>query len=150
MATALGSRRDPFLAFNFLVEIQGLVVGGFREVRGLESHVEVKEFAEGGRNGYLHRIPGETRYPNLVLTRGLTDRDELWGWYQDVCKGLIVRRNATIVLLDSARRRVIGWDILGALPVRWTGPTLDANRGTEVAAESIELVHQGILRPVQG
>lgn len=150
MPAALGTRKDPFFAFNFLVEIQGLVVGGFREVRGLESHVEVKEFSEGGRNGYLHKIPGETRYPNLVLTRGLTDLDEMWGWYQDVCKGRIVRRNATIVLLDSARQRVMGWDILGALPVKWTGPALDAMRGTEVAVEVVELVHQGILRPVRG
>src|SRR5689334_3242001 len=57
---ALGVRQDPYMAFNFLVEINGLLAGGFRDVKGLESHVEVKEYAEGGLNGYIHRIPGET------------------------------------------------------------------------------------------
>ena len=32
---ALGVRLDPYLGCNFLVEIEGLLAGGFREVRGL-------------------------------------------------------------------------------------------------------------------
>src|SRR5262245_29877385 len=85
---ALGRRLDPYLAFNFVVEIEGLLTGGFKEVRGLESNVEIKEYAEGGVNGYIHKIPGETRYPNLVLSRGLTDIDSLWSWYNDVSRGV--------------------------------------------------------------
>jgi phage tail-like protein len=144
---ALGVRLDPYIAYNFLVEIDGLLVGGFREVRGLESNVEVKEYAEGGVNEYLHKIPGETRYPNLVLSRGLTDLDTLWGWYDDVSRGIVKRRNATLMLLDSRRLPAMWWDVRGALPVKWTGPTFDATRGGEVAVESIELVHQGLVKP---
>jgi len=40
-AGALGVRLDPYLGYNFLVEIDGLLAGGFREVRGLESSVEM-------------------------------------------------------------------------------------------------------------
>lgn len=144
---ALGVRSDPYLSFNFLVEIEGLVAGGFREVRGLESNVEIKEHAEGGVNGFLHKIPGERRYPALVLTRGLTDLDVLWSWYDDVSRGLIRRRNVTIMLLDGRRLPVMWWDIEKALPVKWTGPTFDATRGAEVAVESVELVHRGIGKP---
>ena len=142
-----GVRLDPYLGVNFFVEIDGLVAGGFREVHGLESNVEVKEFAEGGVNGYLHKLPGETRYPNLVLSRGLTDVDTLWGWYDDVTRGVVQRRNITVLLLDNQRQPAMWWNVRDALPVKWVGPRLDANGGNEVAAESIELVHRGIVKP---
>ena len=34
---------NPYTAFNFLVEIQGLVVGGFSEVSGLQAETETEE-----------------------------------------------------------------------------------------------------------
>ena len=145
-AGALGVRLDPYHGFNFFVEIDGLLCGGFREVRGLESSVEVKSYAEGGVNGFQHMLPGETRYPNLVLSRGLTDLDTLWGWYDDVSQGIIKRRNLTILLLDARKLPAMWWDVRAALPVKWTGPALNA-ASTEVATESIELVHRGITKP---
>ena len=39
------------------------------------------------------------------------------------------------------------WDVRDALPVKWTGPQLQAASGTEVATEAIELVHRGITKP---
>jgi phage tail-like protein len=142
-----GVRLDPYLGYNFLVEVDGLLVGGFREVRGLEASVEVKEYAEGGENGYVHKLPGETRYPNLVLSRGLTDLDTLWVWFNDVSTGIITRRNISILLLDQERIPAMWWDVRDALPVRWSGPQMNAAGGSEVATESIELVHRGITKP---
>lgn len=142
-----GARVDPYLGYNFLVEIEGLVAGGFREVRGLESSVEVKDYAEGGVNGFLHQLPGPTRYPRLVLSRGVTDVDTLWAWYDEVTQGVIRRRNMTLMLLDGQRAPVMWWDIRKALPVRWVGPTFNAASEAEVATESVELVHQGIVKP---
>ena len=147
-AGALGMRLDPYHGFNFYVEIDALLVGAFREVRGLESSVEVKSYAEGGVNGYQHMLPGETRYPNIVLSRGLTDLDTMWGWYDDVSQGIIKRRNMTIMVLDARMRPAMWWDVRAALPVKWTGPTLNAT-STEVATESIELVHRGITKPAR-
>jgi phage tail-like protein len=146
-AGALGVRLDPYHGFNFFVEIDGLLAGGFREVRGLESSVEVKAYAEGGVNGFQHMLPGETRYPNLVLSRGLTDLDTLWGWYDDVSQGVIKRRNLSILLLDARRLPAMWWDVRAALPIKWTGPALNASSGSEVVTESIELVHRGIVKP---
>jgi phage tail-like protein len=142
-----GIRLDPYLGYNFLVEVDGILVGGFREVRGLEASVEVRDYAEGGENGYLHRLPGETRYPNLVLSRGLTDLDTLWVWFNDVSQGVIQRRNISILLLDQERLPAMWWDVRDALPIKWAGPQLQAASGTEVATESIELVHRGITKP---
>lgn len=146
-AGALGIRLDPYVTCNFLVEIDGLLAGGFREVRGLESSIEIKEYAEGGVNGYIHKLPGETRYPNLVLSRGFTDLDTLWGWYDDVSRGVIKRRNLTLLLLDGRKLPVAWWNVRAALPVKWNGPAFNASAGSEVATESIELVHRGISKP---
>lgn len=142
---AIGERADPYLNFHFLVEIEGLVVGGFSEVSGLQVEIEVQEYREGGMNEYIHKLAGPTRYPsNLVLKRGLTDA-ALWIWHQEGRKGAIRRRNGSIVLLDSAGVEKWRWNFLGAYPVRWLGPDLRGG-SNEVAVETLELVHHGLSK----
>jgi phage tail-like protein len=145
---ATGVRVDPYLAFNFLAEFKGLVVGGFSEISGLEVETDVTEYQEGGLNEYVHRLPGPTRYPsNVVLSHGLTDIESMWSWHQDVVSGKIKRRNGTIYLLDPQRIPVMWWDIKEAYPVKWTGPRFDG-QSAAVAVESLELVHRGISKPL--
>lgn len=140
---ALGSRRDPYLSFNFLVEMEGLTVGGFSDVSGLNAEIELHDYREGGVNGYVHRLAGPARYPaNLVLKHGMTDDPTLWLWHRDVREGIITRRNLTIILLDAVRVPVRHWHIEGAYPVKWVGPDLRADSNT-VALETLELVHCG-------
>jgi phage tail-like protein len=140
----LGVRGDPYAGFSFLVEIEGLLVGGFSEVSGLQVETEVQSYREGGLNAYVHKLPGPAHYPqNLVLKRGLTDVDTLWSWCQDVARGEIQRRNGTIYLLGRGGRPAIAWNFLGAYPVRWAGPEFRAG-SANVAFETIELVHHGI------
>ena len=141
---AIGDRADPYLALGFLVEIEGLVTGGFAEVTGLQSELEVQDYREGGVNGHIHRLAGPARYPsNLVLRRGLGDIDALWRWYQDVANGIVRRRNGSIVVLDAAGRERRRWNFVGAYPVRWIGPELRAGTAA-VAIETLELVHRGL------
>lgn len=143
----LGIRNDPYLSFNFLVEIEGLLVGGFTDVTGLQVETEVKEYREGGVNEYVHKFAGPTRYPaNLTLKRGLTDIETFWSWHQDVTTRKIERKNGTIYLLDRQRLPAMWWDFQEAMPVKWTGPDLQAGSNT-VAVESVELVHRGISKP---
>jgi phage tail-like protein len=142
----LGHRKDPYLTFNFLVEIKGLVVGGFSEVSGLQVEIEVEDYREGGLNDYIHKLAGPTRYPsNLVLKHGLTDVDGLWKWQREVTQGVIKRKNGSIVLLDSTGEERWRWNFSGAYPVRWVGPELRAGTA-DVAVETIELVHRGLTK----
>lgn len=142
-----GRRLDPYLGFNFLVEIEGLIVGGFSEVSGLESSIEVETRREGGLNSFAHQLPGPASYANLTLTRGLTDVSTLWNWYHSVTQGIIQRKNGTIMLLDQQDIPVMWWDFRNAYPVRWAGPRLNAS-SSEVAVEHLELAHEGITRPL--
>jgi phage tail-like protein len=142
----VGQRTDPFLAFNFLVEIDDLVVGGFSEVSGLQVEIEVHDYREGGLNEYIHKLAGPTRYPsNLTLKRGLMDTDVLGSWLAQVTQGVVQRRNGSIVLLDATGQEAARWNFTAAYPVRWKGPDLQAS-SSAVAVETLELAHHGLTR----
>lgn len=143
--TQLGLRLDPFMAYNFVVEIDGLITSGFTEVLGLESEIQLEEYQEGGVNGYVHKFPTRTTYPSLVLSYGLTNIDTLWDWYQATCLGKVQLKNGTIMLLNTQRLPVMWWNFRKAYPVKWSGAEFNA-ADTQVAIESIELVHQGISK----
>ena len=141
---ALDNRKDPFLNQNFAVEIEGLVIGGFSEVSGLQIEIEVEQYREGGVNEYVHHRAGPTRYPShIVLKRGLTDAETLWRWQRNVSRGIIERKNGSIVLLDSAGAEKWRWNFADAYPVRWSGPEFRAETST-IALESLELAHRGL------
>jgi phage tail-like protein len=147
---ALGQRVDPYLAVNFLVEIDGLVAGGFSKVDGLDSTIETQDYVEGGRNEYVHKILKHTAYSAIVLAHGISDVDVLWAWHDRTRRGEIKRRNGTIMLLDRDRTPVMWWNFAEALPVKWVGPSFDAGADAQVAIERIELVHRGITKPNAG
>ena len=147
----LGVRADPYQVFNFRIEIESILAGGFSECSGLQVETEFQEYREGGVNDYMHRFVGSTKNPPLVLKHGLTQIDGLWRWHQEVVDGVahgkaINRRNGTIYLLDRKGLPVMWWDFKEALPIKWTGPELRADSGA-VAFESVELVHRGLSRP---
>jgi phage tail-like protein len=142
---ATGSRVDPFRGYNFAVEIEGLVAGGFSEVSGLELELEVQEYREGGMNGFVHKRAGPAKYAsNLVLRRGMTDSKVLWNWYWDVTQGTIQRKNVSILLMDEAGEEKVRWNFEQAYPVKWAGPGFKAG-ANEVAVESVELAHKGLM-----
>lgn len=142
-ASALG--HYPFMGYNFFVEFGGVVQGGFSEVSGLSSDIELESYEEGGLNGFVHQFPKHTTYPNLVLSRGLINIDLFYIWYQATSQGLIQQLNGTILLLNSQQIPVMWWSFKNAYPVKWEGPQLNAS-SDEVAVEKIELVHQGISK----
>jgi phage tail-like protein len=147
-----GIRLDPYLSCNFVIEIEGLLVGGFSECSGLQVESETFEYREGGVNDYVHRFVGATKHPPLLLKRGLSVIDGLWSWHQDVVAGNITRRNGTIYLLDRQKLAngnvvpVRWWNFLNGIPVKWTGPDLQAS-ASAVAFETVEIVHRGLTRP---
>jgi phage tail-like protein len=149
LSNVLGIRNDPYQGFNFMVEIEGILAGGFSECTGLQVETEFVDFREGGQNDFVHRFAGPTKYPSLLLKHGLTQIDGIWNWHQDVTQGKINRKNGTIYLLDKQRIPVMYWNFKGALPVKWSGPDLRADSPT-VAIESVELTHQGLSRPTLG
>jgi len=57
----------------------------------------------------------------------------------------IARKNLVIKLLDDTGAEGPSWEVINAWPAHYTGPTLNG-LGSEVAIETLELVHEGIYR----
>jgi len=139
----------PLLNYRYRVEISGLVVAGFSEVSGLEQEIEVEEFNEGGAD-FVHHFPKGIKHSNLILKRGLSTSDELRKWYQNVLKAISYgsaipkSSNIYISIINPAGEDEVRFYIKEAYPIKWSGPQLNAN-GSDVAIETLELVHEGLV-----
>jgi phage tail-like protein len=146
-------RENPYGAFNFLVELGGaqgdgtdpVLVGGFSDVSGLGFDINYSEYRNGNEKFNTPRkIPNTHKVDDVTLKRGLIGSPDLFGWIKGVRDGVPDRRAVTITLLDEARTTVARWKLSSAQPKKWSGPTLAAKGGGEVAMEELQLVHEGI------
>jgi len=139
------ARQDPYRNFNFLVEISGIAAARFSDCTGVGASTDPIEYREGGDNTSVRKLPGLTKYENIVLKRGLTNSHVLHDWYSDVVRGKVERKDGSIVVLDLDGKEKVRWNFYNAWPAKWDGPDLSA-KGNEVAIESFELAHEGIER----
>jgi phage tail-like protein len=138
------ARDDPYTAFNFLVEIDGIAVAAFSEVSGLGSATDVIEYRAGSdRTSTVRKLPGLTRYTNIVLKRGVTQDTQLWQWRKAIEQGTPDRRSGAIVLLDGERNPVRRWRFTEGWIAKFDGPDLNA-KANDVAIETIEIAHEGL------
>lgn len=129
---------------RFYVEISGVTQAVFTELSGLQVETQVEEHAEGGNNGFVHKLPGRTRVSNITLKRGMTPTNDLFKWYLDIAQGKIVRKNISIRMFDTRGKQLVRWDFQNAYPVKWAGPQFAAD-GRNVAVETLELAHEGLV-----
>ena len=146
-------RDNPYGAFNFLVALGGdqgtgelgNIVGGFSDVSGLGFEVQYAEYRNGNEKvNTVRKVQNSFKVDDVVLKRGLIGSADLFSWLKAVREGDIDPRPVTITLLDEARNTVGTWKLLKAQPKKYTGPTLAAKGGTEVAMEELTLCHEGI------
>lgn len=142
---ATGDIVDPFGNYNFLVELDGITRAAFQECSGFDSTIDVIEHREGGENTTLRKIPGMTKYSNIVLKWGITDDSELYDWHSEIVQGEITRKNGSIVLLNRKGDEVARWNFVRAWPTKYDGPDLNAE-GNDIAIEMLELAHEGVSR----
>jgi phage tail-like protein len=142
---ATGERKDPFRAYNFLVEIDGITRAGFRECSGLDTTQDPIDYREGGEALHVRKLPGLVKYSNISLKRGITDDAELWEWRKKAMDGKVERKNGSIILLDDTGAEKLRWNFVEGWPTKWTGPTFNAT-GNEVAIEALEIAHEGVTK----
>lgn len=144
-----GYDADRVYSATFIFEVDGIEIGRFMEVSGLEVSIATEEIQEGGQNGYTHHLPGRMSWPNIRLKRGITQSDSLFKWLQKssgeqfAANGnKLTRSSAAITLMGGGATRLRAWEFDGAFPVKWTGPQFAAS-STEAAVEELEIAHQG-------
>jgi len=131
-------RHDPYGVYNFRVTIDGL------EASFAEVQLPTAENREGGdRSNDVRRLPGVTKYTNLVLKRGLVGSTDLWAWFASTSRGDAQRRAVVVTVLDERRDPVLTYALRNCLPVKYVGPTLQA-AASEVAIEEVALLVEGM------
>jgi len=150
-------RDNPYGAFNYIVALGsgvdasngdgslGTIVGEFSDVSGLGMEVKYSDYRNGNErvNTVLH-VNNVHSVDQVVLKRGLIGSPDLFAWLKTVRDGVADQRDVSITLLDEARSPVVTWRLRHVKPSKWTGPTLAAKGGGEVAMEELHLVHEGI------
>ena len=152
-------RVDPYRSFNFLITLvdsanapgtpltptSSQPSGGFSECSGLEMSMDIEEYKEGGNNATILRFPTCVKWANLRLKRGITVADDLWLWHFGFVQGQVVRRDGVVTLQDEQQNPVKMWSFTRGLPVKWSGPTLNASQN-QLAIEELEIAHEGLKR----
>ena len=118
-------------------------IGQFSQCSGLEISFEMFEYAEGGNNDYVHKLPGRIQFPNLLLTRGLTNSEALLKWFAQT-KTQAQTKQITLTIKSGNDQRV--FTFADAFPVRWTGPSFDAT-AMGLGTETLEVAHSGMTLP---
>jgi len=146
-------RDNPYSAFNFLVSLggaqgdgaEGTIIGGFSDASGLGMDVNYSEYRNGNeRFNTVRKVPNTHKLDDVTLKRGLVGSTDLFEWIKTVRDGTADARSVTVTLLDEARNAVATWRLRRAQPKKWSGPTLAAKGGGEVAMEELHLVHEGV------
>lgn len=144
-STFAADHRDPPLTgnYNFLLEIEGAVLGRFKSIEGLGAEIEVIEFRDGGDDGVIRKLPGRTTYGDIVLKRGYTATDDLWKWMEEIIEGEFVRKNGSIRVTSSRGGEVARFNLFNAWPVKYR-LSLEQRKGSEIAIEELVLTVEGI------
>jgi phage tail-like protein len=127
----------------FKLTIAGDDLGTFHTCEGLGAQMEVEQFAEGGNNGFSWQLPTRISWSNITMTRPVTgDSGKILTWFNKVIQQAD-RKDGEIVALTPDLTPLVGWQVLGILPIRWQGPSFDPSR-SQAAVETLEFSHEGL------
>lgn len=142
-------RDDPYGAYNFIIEINGVsddgqaVKGSFTEASGLEVEVTPIEYRNGSEEITVRKIPGLKKFTNITLKRGITGDIDFWNWILAAMEGQVQRTEGSIIMQDENKQEVLRWNFKRAWPIKFTGPGLNA-ANNEIAMETLEICHEGL------
>lgn len=117
----------------------------FKEVSGLSKELGVEEVVSGGENRFAYRVPTGIKYQNLILKRGMVNKDsQLIKWcVSTIEEGLtktIVTNNLTVSLLDKDGLVLIEWTFHDAYPISYSFSDLMPDENS-IVMETIEFAY---------
>ncbi len=145
--------RDPYRNFKFEVEITGFTRAGFAKVEGLSHSVEAIEYREGGENEVMLKLPGQSKFEDVTLERGMTEDTDFLDWINEIfdldrAKGAQgenenFRRTVVVYLKDKSGARVRKWTVINAWPRDRKVSGLDA-KSSEIMLTTLVLANEGV------
>jgi phage tail-like protein len=134
----------PLPKFHFIVDWGG-TRASFTEISGLETSNDVIEYRDGNSPVFnTIKMPGLRRTSNIILKRGMFAGDnDFYNWFNTIMGSTVTRRDITISLLDDTNTQRVIWKVKNAWPAQIIYADLVSGT-SEVAIETLELVHEGI------
>ena len=131
-------------ANRFYVEIHSEIKACFSECSGLGMQIDKEIYLEGGVNDRQRIFIKQTKFNDVTLKRGLTDDLAFWGWMKETLSDTPNKRlNVTIMVFNQAGETMQSWTLIGAIPVGWKAPSLQAS-SSSVAIEELTLAYEGL------
>ena len=135
----------PPVGFHFKVTFESLSTNdsdnSFQSVSGLSVDLETEEIAEGGENRFKYKIPVRSKFPNLVLKRGLLVNSEVIKWCKKALENFEIEPlDITVMLLDENHEALQTWNIIRAYPVKWNVGDFNAEE-SKLVIETLELTY---------
>ncbi|PHN06066.1 phage tail protein [Flavilitoribacter nigricans] len=138
----------PPVSFSFSLSFSGSSEpsdAAFQEASGINVDMNTEEMGSEGENRFKYRLPGKTKYSNLVLKRGVIPKNSpLFTWCdQTLNQGLaepIQTKTITVALLDDKQNILISWVFQDAYPVKWSVSEFKSMENA-YAVESIEFAY---------
>ncbi len=144
-------RPDPYGPFNFRVTITtgtgDSIPAAFSDVSGMNTEVTHADYRNGtDQSNHVTKVPLMNKSGDVTFKRGLIGGTDLFDWINKAKNGnLDAKATIVIELLSEDRSATVAtWQLTNARPQKWTGPTLAAKGGTEVAMEELVVVCEDI------
>ena len=114
----------------------------FQAVSGLSVEYDVEEYKEGGENRFTHKLPGRTKYADLVLKRGMLTDSEVTKWCLAAFRDRDFKpADISVILMNEKGEPLRTWNVAHAIPKKWSVTDLNAN-DSAVVIETLELIYQ--------
>lgn len=114
----------------------------FQAVSGLSVEYDVEEYKEGGENRFTHKLPGRTKYADLVLKRGMLTDSEVTKWCLAAFRDRDFKpADISVILMNEKGEPLRTWNVAHAIPKKWSVTDLNANDNA-VVIETLELIYQ--------
>ncbi|MEO1434580.1 MAG: phage tail protein [Bacteroidota bacterium] len=135
----------PPASFHFSVDFSGISDKAddtrFQSVGGLNMELNTEDYKEGGENRFVHVLPVKTKYPRLVLKRGMLLDSKVVDWCLETMNTLVVKPiDMGVSLLNENHEPLMSWNIVHAWPVKWDIGEFNAEQSSLVI-ETLELTY---------
>jgi phage tail-like protein len=149
LPAAVPTDPDPVTAARFSIVIDGVEIAAFRELEGISSGADPEDFVDSSRatGPVLTKLPAMRKPPAVVLTRGLTNGQELAAWHQLVLTGDITAaaKSVSLVVYNTEGTPIARWFLDHAWPSKLEVSAIQAG-SSEILMETVTLVAERIQR----
>jgi phage tail-like protein len=136
--------QDPGLSVFFRCEVDGVDLGDWTTCTGLGISIQSEVRTDSAMAFLQHHLPGRVTFDNITLTRPISsETDRIVSWVSGFAL-MPVPTVAQITALSPERKPIITFNLMGVIPVRWTGPSFDA-ASLQIAEEKLELAFKGFM-----